>query len=243
MNLHNSNIIPDCGNCPTCSESLFGSFKGTELEAISNQKSYALYKKGQYIFREGHEPKGLFCIHDGNVKITKISEDGKEQIVRLAKPANFIGYRALLCNDTYRASAIALMDTHVCFFPKELYFQILHSKPEVAAATINVLTRDLKFAENMMMNMAQKHVKGRIAEILLILEEFYGVYDKDNTINTTLKREDIGHLVGTTTETSIRIISELAKEGVVELVGKKIRILNKIKLTELANRTEFISKK
>lgn len=243
MEQANNKSFPDCGQCSTCHESLFASFIGKELDEISDQKSYALYKKGQYIFREGSEPKGLFCIHDGNVKITKISEDGKEQIVRLAKPANFIGYRALLCNDIYRASAIALVDTHVCFFPKELYFQLLHSKPEVAATTINVLTRDLKFAENMMMNMAQKHVKGRIAEILLILEDFYGIYEKDQTINTTLKREDIGHLVGTTTETSIRIISELAKEGVVELVGKKIRIIDKPKLVELSNRSEIISKK
>lgn len=235
--------FPSCSNCVTCSESIFSAFNANELEGLSKQKTYALYKKGQYIFKEGSEPKGLFCIHDGNVKITKISEDSKEQIVRLAKPGNFIGYRALLCNDIYHASAIALEDTHVCFYSKELYFEMLHSKPEVASQTINVLTRDLKFAENMMMNMAQKHVKGRIAEILLILEEFYGIYDKDKTINTTLKREDIGHLVGTTTETSIRIISELAKEGVVELVGKRIRIADRAKIIELSNRSEIISKK
>ncbi|HRH12545.1 MAG TPA: Crp/Fnr family transcriptional regulator, partial [Bacteroidia bacterium] len=167
-----------------------------------------LFKKGQYIFKEKSEPKGLFCIHDGNVKITKVSEDGKEQIVRLAKSGNFIGYRALLCNDIYQASAIALEDTHVCFYNKEIYFDLLYSKPEIAAQTIKVLTRDLRFAENMMLNMAQKHVKGRIAEILLMLEEFYGVYEKDGTINATFKREDIGHLVGTTTETSIRVISD-----------------------------------
>lgn len=236
-------LAPSCSNCATCGESIFSGFHGKELEGISSQKTYALYKKGQYIFKEGNEPKGLFCIHDGNVKITKISEDGKEQIVRLAKPGNFIGYRALLCNDIFQASAIALEDTHVCFYSKELFFEILHSKPEVAALTINVLTRDLKFAENMMMNMAQKHVKGRIAEILLILEEFYGIYEKDKTINTTLKREDIGHLVGTTTETSIRIISELAKEGVVELIGKRIRIADRPRIIELSNRIEIISRK
>jgi len=243
MESSSNKSIPNCSNCSTCSESIFSAFHGKELENLSSQKHYTLVKKGQYIFKEGSEPKGLFCIHDGNVKITKISEDGKEQIVRLAKPGNFIGYRALLCNDIYQASAIALEDTHVCFYSKEMYLEMIHTKPEVAAQTISVLTRDLKFAENMMMNMAQKHVKGRIAEILLILEEFYGIYEKDRTINTTLKREDIGHLVGTTTETSIRIISDMAKEGTIELVGKRIRIVNREKIMELSNRGEIISKK
>lgn len=197
-----------------------------------------LFKKGQYIFKEKSEPKGLFCIHDGNVKIAKISEDGKEQIVRLAKSGNFIGYRALLCNDIYQASAIALEDTHVCFYNKEIYFDLLYSKPEIASQTIKVLTRDLRFAENMMLNMAQKHVKGRIAEILLMLEEFYGVYEKDGTINATFKREDIGHLVGTTTETSIRVISDFVKDNLIELKGKRIKLLDRTRINDLSNRTQ-----
>jgi CRP/FNR family transcriptional regulator len=213
-------------------------FYGEELERLSNKKSFMLFKKGQYIFKEKSEPKGLFCIHDGNVKITKVSEDGKEQIVRLAKSGNFIGYRALLCNDIYQASAIALEDTHVCFYNKEIYFDLLYSKPEIAAQTIKVLTRDLRFAENMMLNMAQKHVKGRIAEILLMLEEFYGVYEKDGTINATFKREDIGHLVGTTTETSIRVISDFVKDNLIELKGKRIKLLDKGRISELSNRTQ-----
>jgi CRP/FNR family transcriptional regulator len=213
-------------------------FHGEELERLSNKKSFMLFKKGQYIFKEKSEPKGLFCIHDGNVKITKVSEDGKEQIVRLAKSGNFIGYRALLCNDIYQASAIALEDTHVCFYNKEIYFDLLYSKPEIAAQTIKVLTRDLRFAENMMLNMAQKHVKGRIAEILLMLEEFYGVYEKDGTINATFKREDIGHLVGTTTETSIRVISDFVKDNLIELKGKRIKLLDKGRISELSNRTQ-----
>lgn len=234
---------PNCANCITCSQSIFSVFKGEELAKLSAKKHYQLFKKGQYIFKEGAEPRGIYCIHDGNVKITKASEEGKEQIVRLAKPGNYIGYRALLCNDIYQASAIALEDTHVCFYPKEVYFELLYSKPEIASQTINILSRDLRFAENMMLNMAQKNVRGRVAEILLILEEFYGIYEKDGTINATFKREDIGHIVGTTTETSIRIISEFAKEGIIELKGKRIKIVDRHKITELSHRMENILKK
>lgn len=222
---------------------MFSVFSKPDLEVISDKKSYQLFKKGEYIFREGSEPKGLYCIHDGNVKITKSSEDGNEQIVRLAKNGHIIGYRALLCKDVYQASAVALEDTHVCFYNKDLYFEMLQRNPDVAVHTIGILTRDLRFAENMMMNMAQKHVKGRIAEILLVLEDFYGVYEKDGTINATLKREDIGHLVGTTTETSIRIISELAKEDIISLVGKRIKINDRSRILELSNRIEYVAKR
>lgn len=236
-------VNPNCNDCGVGPDCIFSVFDRERLNEISRQKTYLQVKKGQVIFSEGTEPKGLYCIHDGNVKITKISEDGKEQIVRLAKPSNFIGYRALLCNDNYQATAIALEDTHVCFFPKEVYHDMIYSNPEVASQTIRILTKDLKFAENMMMNMAQKHVKGRVAEILLTLEDFYGINTKDGSINTNLKREDIGHLVGTTTETSIRIISELARENIIELIGKKIKILNRAKIMELANRNELVNKR
>lgn len=228
--------FPNCGNCATSSQSIFSVFNDDELGKISEKKSYQVIKKGSFIFKEGLEPKGLYCIHSGNVKITKTTEDGKEQIVRLAKPGNIIGYRALLCNDRYNASAVALEDTAVCFFSKEYYYNLLHSKQEIVNETINLLTKDLRFAENMMLNMAQKHVKGRMAEVLLMLEDFYGIYERDGTINTSLKREDIGRLIGTTTETSIRIISELVKEGLIELEGKRIRIVNRGKITELSNK-------
>ena len=226
---------PSCATCSVRTDTIFSAFTKAEFDLLDNNKTYRSFKKGERVFSEGSEPKGLFCIFDGSVKITKIDEEGNEQIVRLAKYGNIIGYRALLCNDKYRASAIALEDVHICFFPKELYFQLLQSKPEMATETIKKLTTDLRFAENMMMNIAKKHVKGRIAEILLILEDFYGIYEKDQTINMTLKREDIGHLVGTTTETSIRVISEMKKEGLIDLIGKRVKILNREKIRALSN--------
>ncbi|MBK9282977.1 MAG: Crp/Fnr family transcriptional regulator [Sphingobacteriaceae bacterium] len=225
-----------CIDCPNCHKGLFSVFENEDLEKLNNEKIVQNYKKGQFIFKEKTVPRGVYCIHSGNVKITKVSEEGKEQIVRLAKPGHFIGYRALLCNDIYQASAIALEDTQVCFYNREFYLGLLRSNPAIAAQTIKVLTRDLKFAEHMMINMAQKHVKGRFAEVLLMLEEFYGVYEKDGTINAIFKREDFGHMVGTTTETSIRVISEFAKEKLIELKGKRIKLLDKARITKLSNR-------
>lgn len=239
MNHHS----PGCEVCRACSSSILSGFGDQDLKSIDEQKTWHTAKKGDYIFKEGNLPLGIFCVYDGNVKISKTDEDGKEQIVRLAKRGSFIGYRALLCNDIYHASAIALDEVHYCFFKKETYLNWLYSNPKIAAETIQILTNDLRFAENMMMNIAQKHARGRIAEIILILEEFYGVYEKDGTINTCFRREDIGHLAGTTTETTIRILSEFAKDGIIAAIGKKIKIINRNKLNELSNRYEVITKR
>jgi CRP/FNR family transcriptional regulator, polysaccharide utilization system transcription regulator len=228
-------IIPGCDNCYSCKDSVFGVLERKELEALNKHKSYHYYKKGLFIFYEGNEPDGIYCIYDGNVKISKIGDDGREQILRLARPGSFLGYRALLCNDKYNASAMALEDTHVCFFPKEFYMELLSTKPEIVGQTIKLLTNDLRFAENMMMNMAQKNVKGRIAEALLMLEEMYGVNEKDGAINISFKREDIGNMAGTTIETSIRVISELNREKIIELIGKKIKIIDRQRLVSLAS--------
>lgn len=229
---------PKCKDCKACCNTIFNGLSTEQLDALYQSKSWRTIKKGGFIFEEGDKPSGLFCLYDGNVKISKIDDSGKEQIVRLAKRGNFIGYRALLCNDIYQASAIAIEDVRLCFFKKDVYLNLLHSIPQIANQTIQTLTNDLRFAESMMMNIAQKNVKGRIAEIILVLEEFYGLYERDNTINTSLKREDIGHLAGTTTETTIRMLSELSKEGVIDLVGKKIRIVSKKRLIELSNKRE-----
>lgn len=227
-------IKPGCENCISCVDSVFSVFDKERLASLNHQKSYHVYKKGQFIFHEGNDPKGLYCINDGLVKVSKIGEDGREQIVRLAKPGNFLGYRALLCNESYHASAIALSDARICFFPKEFYLSLVTSDSDLASRTIQLLSADLRFAENMMMNMAQKHVKGRIAEVLLMLENFYGIYEKDQTINAIIKREDIGNIAGTTTETTIRVISELNKDGVLELLGKRIKILDRQRLQEIS---------
>lgn len=215
---------PQCTECVSCVDSLFNCLDQEELGEFSKHKVFYFYKKGQIIFHEGNYPAGLFCIFSGKVKVYKMGNDTKEQIVRLAKPGKVLGYRALLSNDKYYASATALEDTQVCFFPKENFNNLLQSNLTFAMQTIQLLSNDLRYAEKMIMNLAQKHVKARIAEALYTLQEYYGYENDELTINSTVRREDIGNMAGTTTETAIRILSDLKKEGVINLDGKKIQI-------------------
>lgn len=230
--------VSPCEKCGNLSGSVFCSLNKSELGQLSDYKSYNVYKKGQVIFYEGNLPQGLYCINSGKVKIHKLGDDGKDQIVRLAKTGNVIGYRALLSGDNYYATATALENTTVCFFPKSIYLNLLGGNPDFSMKTIKMLAANLRNAEQMITNMAQKHVKERMAEALLLLREFFGMEDDKATINTVLTREDIGNIAGTTTETSIRVLSDFNKNKIIKLVGKKIRILNSKELSRIANISE-----
>src|ERR1035437_4174554 len=230
--------MSSCDKCENLTGSMFCSLGKTELGQLTGHKSFNLYKKGQVVFYEGNQPQGLYCIYSGKVKIHKLGDDGKEQIVRLAKTGNVVGYRALLSMDNYYATATALENTLICFLPKSVYLHLLMHNPEFSMKTIKILSSDLKVAEQMVTNMAQKHVRERMAEVLLLLKEFFGLEEDMATINTVLTREDIGSIAGTTTETSIRVLSDFNKSKIIKLVGKKIKILNNKELLRIANISE-----
>ncbi|OFY86805.1 MAG: hypothetical protein A3F72_21195 [Bacteroidetes bacterium RIFCSPLOWO2_12_FULL_35_15] len=230
--------VPRCSDCEAFNVSMFCSTNSAEEASLSDNKVHNIYKKGQVIFYEGHQPQNLFCIYSGKVKIFKLGDDGKEQIVRFAKKSDLIGYRALLSGENYFASASAIEETIVCSFPKNIIEELLDHNSKFSMQTIKLLSKDLRIAEQMILNMAQKHVRERIAEALLMLKEYYGTDSITGTINTTLTREEIANIAGTSTETCIRILSEFNRDRVIKLIGKRIKIASIPKLLHIANITE-----
>lgn len=192
------------------------------------------YKKGETIFRQGAYAAGVYCINAGKIKLSMMGDEGKEQIIRMAKPGDIIGYKALLSGEKYNATAIAIEDTNICFIPKEIFLVILQKDASLSFEMMKVLSNELKRAEEKITHLAQKQVRERMAETILFLKETYGL-DKDNHVNIQLSREEIANLVGTATETAIRLLSEFNKEHIIELSGKKIKILNHPKLVKTAN--------
>nr|MBP6660142.1 Crp/Fnr family transcriptional regulator [Chitinophagales bacterium] len=160
--------------------------------------------------------------------------EGKEQIVRMAKPGDIIGYKALLSGDRYSATAAALEDCNVCFIPREIFLVILQKDASLSFEMMKLLSNELKRAEEKITHLAQKPVRERVAETILFLKETYGL-DTENQINVALSREEIANLVGTATETAIRLLSEFNKDHIIELNGKKIKILDQNKLVKTAN--------
>ena len=215
--------------------SVFCKAKEEYVNMINEQKICNVYKKGQILFNEGAYPFGVFCINDGKIKLSHSGDDGKEQIIRLLKAGDILGYRALLSGERYSASAVALEDTQICFIPKELFTTVLKMDPALAFEMMKMLSDELHKTEIKLTHLAQKPIRERLAETLLFIKETYG-YEADGiTLNVRLSREEIANLVGTATESAIRLLSEFKKDGMVELDGKKIKILSQKELVKTAN--------
>lgn len=229
MNTVNKNkytFSADCQNCGSRQKGIFCHLQHSEVEELNDMKSCMIFKKGQLIFGEGSHPLGLYCINTGKIKIAHSGEDGKEQIVRMAKEGDVLGYRALLTSERYNASAVALDDSEICFIPRDTFFNVLKHNPQLAFEIIKMLSTELRKAEQRITDLAQKPVRERMAEGLLFLKETYGYETDGATIDVVLSREDIANLVGTATETAIRLLSEFKQAGIVAFVGKKIKILD-----------------
>lgn len=225
----------DCAHCSKRFSSVFCKADHQSVGAINNNKVCSSYKKGQLIFHEGTYAYGLYCINKGKIKVSRTGDEGREVILRLAKPGDIMGYKALLTNDKYTASAIALEDCSVCFIPKELFLGVLKTDSNLSIELMRMLSDELGKAETKLTHLAQKPVRERLAETLLFIKETYGLEQDNLTINAKLSREEIANIVGTATESAIRLLSEFKKDGIIELEGKRIRIVNQDKLIQTAN--------
>jgi CRP/FNR family transcriptional regulator len=233
--MSNSNThIPSCNECNNDSK-LFCNLSQKEKEELSSGKGNNFYKKGQSIFYEGNQSHGLFCIYKGKVKLSKLGENGKEQVVRLAKAGDVLGYRALFSNEPYQATATAIEDSYICHLASDTFLDLLKSNSKLSWEAMKLLSQDLKQAERHLINITQKTVKERISETLLILYKTFGTLDDGETLDITLTRSEISDIAGTTTETTIRTLAQLKKEGIIVLKGKSISIPNLNKLTNVAS--------
>lgn len=230
--------IPHCESCLPRLHSMFGVLSQEELGKLQLHKGCNFHRSGQVLFYEGDHPSGLYCINQGKVKLTKMGEAGREQIVRLAREGDVVGYRALVSGTPYELTATVIEEASVCFIPRQTFHALMAGNPALTGRIIRQLTQDLARAEQKQVSLAQKQVRERLAETLLMLKEFYGTEDDHHTLRSKLSREDIANYIGTATETVIRFLSEFAKEGMIVLDGRKIRIVDTAALREAARLPE-----
>jgi CRP-like cAMP-binding protein len=226
---------PSCADCQARLTNVFCTLTDEQLNSLSVDKSCNIYKKGQLVFFEGNRPTGLYCVNKGKVKVYQIGLEGKEQIIRLAKDSDILGYRSLISGEMYTASASVIEDATICFIPKKIFFDLLQTNSELSTRMMKLLSNDLKGAEKRITALAQKPVRERMAETILMLKEFYGLDSQRHTIKANLSREDIANIVGTATETAIRVLSEFKSEKMINLTGKKIQIIDTDALIRAAN--------
>ena len=218
--------------CEHCIVREFSSLKALskeELLKLADCKTSQTIKKGEIIFEEGDNVNGIFCVKDGVCKMTKLSPNGKDQIVKLVKKGELLGQRSMISDEPVNLTAVALEDMQVCFIPKSDVMGFFNDNNKFSLNVMRSVCGDLRDADDHMVSMAQKNVKERLAETLLYLEENFGT-NPDGSLHIQLSREELAGMIGTATESCIRLLSEFNKAGYIELTGKKITLIDKAKL-------------
>ncbi|WP_353169921.1 Crp/Fnr family transcriptional regulator [Flavobacterium sp.] len=221
-----------CEQCIVREFSAIKALNKDELLRIADCKTSYTVKKGEPIFNEGDALNGIYCIKDGVCKLSKLSDNGKDQIVKLVKKGELLGQRSLISEESTNLSAIAIEDMQVCYIPKQEILQFFNENNQFSLNMMKSVCGDLKDADDNMVNLAQKTVKQRLAEVLIKLETDFGIHE-DGSLKIQLSREEIAGIIGTATESCIRLLSEFNKEGWISLQGKKITITNKKELQRI----------
>lgn len=221
-----------CSNCNALPKSIFYNFPPLQLGEVDKDKSCFLMKRGEVIFHEGNIPHGIYCIRKGKIKIFRIGSEGKDQIVKFAKTGDIIGYRALLSGETYTSSAGCLEDTELCFIPKDTLLSLVANHACVSMNLIRFACQELGTSSRLITYMAQKSSRERLAEMLLILKENFGL-DSEGGLDVKLTRDELSSLIGAATESVIRTLGDFRDENIIALNGKKIIIKDVQKLLKI----------
>ncbi|SNR97166.1 CRP/FNR family transcriptional regulator, anaerobic regulatory protein [Belliella buryatensis] len=225
-----------CELCLSRKFSMFADLTDVHLCNISDNKNFISHKKGQILYYEGTKPLGVFCVSSGIVKVFKTASNGKEQIIRLAQKGDFLGYSSMLGEEAYSNTATIVEDAKICFVPKEVFLKVLVEDNNFHRRLTKALCNDLGMMEEKLTDATQKTIRERLAFTLLKLSDTYGVDGGEGEkIDVVLTREEIAGLVGTATETVIRLLSEFKKDNLIEFEGKKIIVNDKKGLARLSD--------
>jgi CRP-like cAMP-binding protein len=220
--------------CLEGTSSIFRGLNQKDKETIAQHHTLAVIKKGEPLFKEGEKSSGLIYLASGKVKIFKVGVGGREQILNMVKQQEFIGYRVLFSDNTWSVSAEAVEESAICILEKNSLVKILKKNADLALKLIEIIAEELVISNNRTVSLTQKHIRGRLAESLLVLRDTYGYEADGKTISVSLSREDIANLSNMTTSNAIRTLSNLAAEGIIGIAGRKISILDIINLEHIS---------
>jgi CRP/FNR family transcriptional regulator len=198
-----------------------------ELDELANLAREHSFTANEFIFWEGDDAGWFYIITEGRVKVVKHSSSGKEFIVAFFDPGEMFGEVAVFENKPYPASAQAVAETKVVGIRREDFQSFLANRPQIALRIINILGGRLREAQNRLRDLAGERVEQRLAGIMLMLSSKLG-------LSLPFTRQEIADMVGTTTETAIRVMSNLKERGIIRSVRGKVIILDREKLRVLS---------
>ena len=201
------------------------------------------YKRNQIIYAEKETPEYLWCLIKGKVKKYKEGIGGRQQIIRLIRPIQYFGHRAYFANEPYVSGAIAMEASVVGTIPMEIVSKLIDGNRQLAWFFIHELSHNLGRSDTKIVNLTQKHIRGRLAEALALLIDNYGFEEDGETLNIYMsredlanlsKREDLANLSNMTTSNAIRTLSAFVNEHIIVVDGRRVKVLNEQMLRKIS---------
>lgn len=213
---------------------IFQGMEPSELDAVQAVTRSKSFHKGEYVFQEGDYSDTLYIVNEGLIKILKLSDEGKEQIVRLLFPGDFFGEFALLQNKNHYVSAKVMEDTTVCTIQKAEFLSTLEQSPKMSYRLILALNQLLHQADEWMSMLSLMEIEQRLARVLLLFNKKMQL--KNGKFTFPVPKKDIASLIGTTPETLSRKLLTFSNQGAIRLDGRKgMEIVNLDQLKEIAH--------
>lgn len=207
---------------------------GDEKRMITDNFTLHHFKRNQIIYAEREQPEYLWCLLKGKAKLYKDGVGGRQQILRLISPVQYFGYRAYFANEAYVHTAAAMEPSTVGAFPMSVVKQLIDSNLDVAWFFIHELSRKLGSADTRTVNLTQKHIRGRLAEALMVLIDHYGFEDDGVTLRVYMSREDLANLSNMTTSNAIRTLTAFVAEHLIVVDGRQIKIIDQSNLRKIS---------
>jgi CRP-like cAMP-binding protein len=207
------------------SQSILRHLDNDELIYLEDMSEIINFKKNDVIFVEGKCITGCYVMLSGIVKQFKTGLEGRNYILRLAKPFEILGFRSALSEEPACTTTIVIEGCTVCYIPKECLHHLVKTNGNFALDLLQIACRELEHSHSILTEIAQKSAKARLAELLLTLKNRFGE-DENGYLNILLSREEYANIVGTATESIIRLLSEFKSERFIDLDVKKVKILN-----------------
>ncbi len=204
------------------------------VNTIQKNLTVRSFKRNELIYQENETPTHILFLVNGMAKIIKECGMGRSQIVRIIKEQSFIGFRAFFAHECNSTSAVALEDSTVAALPLDTMVELIELNHGITNYFISELATTLGETDSRFVTLTQKHIRGRLAETILALKANYGIENDGKTLNVIMNRYDLASLSNMSTSNAIRTLSSFATEGLIEISGRKIKILNEEELAKIS---------
>lgn len=192
------------------------------------------FKKNEMIQIEGEIPTHMMVLESGKAKVYKEGVGSRAQIIRMLKPGEHFGYRAIIASEPYNTNVSAFEASTVYMIKADIFISILKNNNAFCYRFLEELATDLAASDARTVNLTQKHIRGRLAEALLMLKNSYGMEEDGATISIYLSREDLANLSNMTTSNAIRTLSNFVNEHVIAMDGRKLKIIDEEQLVRIS---------